>query len=95
MINVLFSVFDIRGDRRRQRGQSQNIIAEAWLEPINNPVTGQVHRAIIEIPELLSPAEWNKHLQKNLLQMIMILTSGMKETWQFLRKYMERTLNIK
>jgi hypothetical protein len=26
-----------------------NNIAEAWLEPIRNPVTGQVHRAIIEI----------------------------------------------
>jgi|ERR1051325_1460319 hypothetical protein len=26
-------------------------IAEAWLEPIRNPVTGKVHRAIIEIPE--------------------------------------------
>jgi hypothetical protein len=27
-----------------------NNIAEAWLEPIRNPVTGQIHRAIIEIP---------------------------------------------
>ena len=26
-------------------------IAEAWFEPIRNPVTGKVHRAIIEIPE--------------------------------------------
>jgi hypothetical protein len=25
-------------------------IAEAWLEPIRNPVTGKVHRAIIELP---------------------------------------------
>src|SRR5262245_55709603 len=25
-------------------------IAEAWLEPIRNPVTGEIHRAIIEIP---------------------------------------------
>jgi hypothetical protein len=24
--------------------------AEAWLEPIRNPITGKVHRAIIEIP---------------------------------------------
>jgi hypothetical protein len=31
--------------------QSKNVIAEAWLEPIRNPVTGKVHRAIIEIPE--------------------------------------------
>ena len=26
-------------------------VAEAWLEPIRNPVTGKVHRAIIELPE--------------------------------------------
>lgn len=26
-------------------------IAEAWLEPIRNPVTGKVHCAIIELPE--------------------------------------------
>ena len=26
-------------------------IAEAWLEPIRNPVTGRVHHAIIELPE--------------------------------------------
>jgi hypothetical protein len=31
--------------------QSQDIIVEARLEPIRNPVTGKVHRAIIEIPE--------------------------------------------
>jgi hypothetical protein len=44
------SVFGIR-ESRKQRKQSQDIIAEAWLEPIRNPVTGKVHRAIIEIPE--------------------------------------------
>jgi hypothetical protein len=26
-------------------------VAEAWLEPIRNPVTGKIHRAIIELPE--------------------------------------------
>ena len=36
---------------RKQRKKSQDIIAEAWLEPIRNPVTGKVHRAIIELPE--------------------------------------------
>jgi hypothetical protein len=49
------SIFDIiRGGRRKrqvQKEQSHNVIAEAWLEPIKNPVTGKVHRAIIEIPE--------------------------------------------
>ena len=45
------SVFDIKRDRKRQEEQPQNIIAEAQLEPIKNPITGNVHRAIIEIPE--------------------------------------------
>ena len=84
------SVFDTRGDRRRQRGQSQNIIAEAWLEPIKNPVTGKVHRAIFL--KLLSPAEWNKHLQKNLLQMIMILIFDMKEHMAVSQKICGRDL---
>jgi hypothetical protein len=34
-----------------EKQSKDNIIAEAWLEPIRNPVTGRVHRAIIEIPE--------------------------------------------
>lgn len=25
-------------------------IAEAWLEPIRNPITGRIHRAILELP---------------------------------------------
>jgi hypothetical protein len=25
-------------------------VAEAWLEPIRNPITGKIHRAIIELP---------------------------------------------
>jgi hypothetical protein len=31
--------------------QAKGILGEAWLEPIRNPVTGKVHKAIIEIPE--------------------------------------------
>lgn len=41
---------EIRG-RNKRREQSKDTIAEAWLEPIRNPVTGKVHRAIIELPE--------------------------------------------
>jgi hypothetical protein len=41
---------EIRG-RKKRREQSKDTIAEAWLEPIRNPVTGKVHRAIIELPE--------------------------------------------
>jgi hypothetical protein len=40
----------VKGHKKR-REQSKDTIAEAWLEPIRNPVTGKVHRAIIEIPE--------------------------------------------
>ena len=42
---------EMRGLKRRRREQSKDTIAEAWLEPIRNPVTGKVHRAIIELPE--------------------------------------------
>jgi hypothetical protein len=42
-------VFGGRGGGEKQ--SKDNILAEAWLEPIRNPVTGRVHRAIIEIPE--------------------------------------------
>ena len=41
----------VREGHKRRREQSKDSIAEAWLEPIINPVTGKVHRAIIEIPE--------------------------------------------
>jgi hypothetical protein len=42
---------EIGGLEKRMGEQSKETIAEAWLEPIRNPVTGKVHRAIIEIPE--------------------------------------------
>jgi hypothetical protein len=51
---AVFAV-EIRGGhkekRRGQQSTKEDTIAEAWLEPIRNPVTGKVHRAIIEIPE--------------------------------------------
>jgi hypothetical protein len=31
--------------------QDDKTVGEAWLEPMTNPVTGKVHRAIIELPE--------------------------------------------
>lgn len=49
-VAVFAAAAAVRGHERR-REQSKNTIAEAWLEPIINPVTGKVHRAIIEIPE--------------------------------------------
>jgi hypothetical protein len=38
-------------EKRREQPKEDTIAAEAWLEPIRNPVTGKIHRAIIEIPE--------------------------------------------
>ena len=60
------SVFGIR-ESRKQRNQSQDIIAEAWLEPIRNPVTGKVHRAIIEIPEGFESSRMDQASMKTLV----------------------------
>jgi hypothetical protein len=63
------SVFDIRGDRKRQgqKEQSQSIVAEVRLEPIKNPVTGKVHRAIIEIPEAFESSRMEQASTKTLV----------------------------
>jgi hypothetical protein len=65
------SVFDIiRGDRKKGQGQkeqSPNVIAEAWLEPIKDPVTGKVHRAIIEIPEAFESSRMEQASTKTLV----------------------------
>ena len=42
-------------------------IAEAWLEPITNPVTGKVHRAIIEIPEAFESNRMEQASMKKLV----------------------------
>jgi hypothetical protein len=55
---------------RREGGEKQpkdNILAEAWLEPIRNPVTGRVHRAIIEIPEGFESNRMNQASMKKLV----------------------------
>ena len=49
-VEVFAAEIRARGKRTRERS-TKDTIAEAWLEPIRNPVTGKVHRAIIEIPE--------------------------------------------
>jgi hypothetical protein len=68
------SVFGImREDKKKQgigeRGEkrSRNTIAEAWLEPIRNPVTGKVHRAIIEIPEGFESSRLDQASMKTLV----------------------------
>jgi hypothetical protein len=46
---------------------SKNVIAEAWLEPIRNPVTGKAHRAIIEIPEGFESTRMNQASMRTLV----------------------------
>ena len=46
--------FQSKGQRSRVKivkDQDDKTVGEAWLEPMTNPVTGKVHRAIIELPE--------------------------------------------
>jgi hypothetical protein len=63
------SVFWTREDkkRRNKREQSQDVIAEAWLEPIRNPVTGKAHRAIIELPEGFESSRMDQASMKTLV----------------------------
>jgi hypothetical protein len=42
-------------------------IAEAWLEPIRNPVTGKVHRAVVEIPEAFESSRMEQASIKKLV----------------------------
>jgi hypothetical protein len=45
-------MFQSKGLRSRVKiDQDDKTVGEAWLEPMTNPVTGKVHRAIIELPE--------------------------------------------
>jgi hypothetical protein len=63
-------VFGTREDKKqriRRKEQSQDIIAEAWLEPLQNPVTGKAHRAIIEIPEGFESSRMDQASMKTLV----------------------------
>ncbi len=65
--SVKFQTKDIRS-RVNVRGEmSENVIAEAWLEPIRNPVTGKAHRAIIEIPEGFESTRMHQASMKTLV----------------------------
>ena len=62
----------IRGQKEKRRRTEQStkedtIAAEAWLEPIRNPVTGKVHRAIIEIPEAFESTRMDQASIKKLV----------------------------
>jgi hypothetical protein len=62
-------VFTTSEDKKRRISgeQSKNVIAEAWLEPIRNPVTGKAHRAIIEIPEGFESGRMDQASMKTLV----------------------------
>ena len=59
-----------------------NNIAEAWLEPIRNPVTGQVHRAIIEIPGGFEASRMDQASMKKL-----VANHGNKFNFQYTGTY--------
>jgi hypothetical protein len=55
----------VRDNRRDDSAAVVNI--DAWLEPIRNPVTGKVHRAIIELPEGVESNRMDQASAKKLL----------------------------
>jgi hypothetical protein len=65
--SVKFQTKDIRSRVSVRGEQSKNVIAEAWLEPIRNPVTGKAHRAIIEIPEGFESTRMDQASMKTLV----------------------------
>ncbi|HYZ50221.1 MAG TPA: DUF1326 domain-containing protein [Nitrososphaeraceae archaeon] len=69
-------------------------IAEALLEPIRNPVTGKVHRAIIEIPEAFESNRMEQASTKKLLADDGYIVLRYEGTYgSFFRKYVEGTMN--
>lgn len=56
-------------------------IAEAWLEPIRNPVTGKVHRAIIEIPEGFESNRMDQASTKKLIANVSYLSFRYEGTY--------------
>ena len=65
--SIKFQTKDIRSRVSVRGEQSKNVIAEAWLEPIRNPVTGKAHRAIIEIPEGFESTRMDQASMKTLV----------------------------
>ena len=69
---VVVAFAGIGGNKEKRRRTEQStkeatIAAEAWLEPIRNPVTGKVHRAIIEIPEAFESSRMEQASMKKLV----------------------------
>jgi hypothetical protein len=69
---VVVALTGIGGHKEKRRRTEQStkedaIAAEAWLEPIRNPVTGKIHRAIIEIPEAFESSRMDQASIKKLV----------------------------
>jgi len=60
--------FEMKGIRSHMTiGNKSNKIVDAWLEPIRNPVTRKIHRAVIELPEGIEATRMDQASTKRLL----------------------------
>ena len=90
-------MFGTSEDKKPRIGgeQSKNVIAEAWLEPIRNPVTGKAHRAIIEIPEGFESSRMDQASMKTLVVNDGYLPSDMKEHMVVFQKTLGKDLDAR
>jgi hypothetical protein len=63
--NIIFQSKRLRS--RVKIDQDDKTVGEAWLEPMTNPVTGKVHRAIIELPEGFEAARMDMSSTKTIM----------------------------
>jgi hypothetical protein len=81
--------------RYKRRERYQDIIAETWLEPIRNPVTGKAHRAIIEIPEGFESSRMDQASMKALVANDGYLNFDMKGHMVVFQKILGKDPNFK
>jgi hypothetical protein len=65
--HIRFEAKGIRSHMTVDNNKGEDIVADAWLEPIKNPVTGKVHRALIELPEGVEANRMDQASTKKLL----------------------------
>jgi hypothetical protein len=60
--------FEVKGVRSHMTiSNNGDDIVDTWLEPIRNPVTGKIHRAVIELPEGIEATRMDQASTKKLL----------------------------
>jgi hypothetical protein len=64
---IRFEVKGIRSHMIIGNNNTDDYIVDAWLGPIRNPVTGKIHRAIIELPEGVEATRMDQASTKKLL----------------------------